>query len=456
VYNTSLRDECRFLRCPVGPLPATVVANASYLGQASASAKVTVTSLTVSYDLRPESTSAWAGQGDPGAPGVYWWTAWSPTSLQGYHLYRDGVLAATIAPDAAQPFIDRGVHVGETHAYAVAGFNAAGEAPLSAPSTVVVNGSPERVESLAAEPYPCGVWSGVVAGTALAWVPPNPVDSVHPYDRYVIYRGTSPTALTPYQSLAAISVAVSSVPGAAGATAVSWTDCQVAPATRYYYAIVTRSSLTGWESAPSATVSSDAPPNLALGARPTAPSASATATGPTTIRVAWSPASSTAPISEYRVYRWSAGSAMWEQAATVTPAAGNEWSDTSLQPGSTARFRVTAVNAFGEGAPSAEVSATTPTTVPGAVPSASASVRRSGGIDVTWAMPATDGGSAITSYVIYRRSGSGALAVYKTVSGSSTSFRDTSVSRGVTYTYRIAARNVRGEGPQSPEASATP
>jgi hypothetical protein len=75
-------------------------------------------------------------------------------------------------------------------------------------------------------------------------------------------------------------------------------------------------------------------------------------------------------------------------------------------------------------------------------------------VHLTWTAPA-DGGSAITSYDLYRGTVSNGESLLTTL-GPVTTFDDTAVSNGTTYFYRVRARNAVGAGPLSNEASATP
>lgn len=76
------------------------------------------------------------------------------------------------------------------------------------------------------------------------------------------------------------------------------------------------------------------------------------------------------------------------------------------------------------------------------------------GVQLSWTVP-SNGGSPITSYRIYRRTGAGGEAFLASVGGSTTSYRDQNSRRGTTYTYRVVAVNAVGAGPYSNAASAT-
>jgi hypothetical protein len=76
-------------------------------------------------------------------------------------------------------------------------------------------------------------------------------------------------------------------------------------------------------------------------------------------------------------------------------------------------------------------------------------------VELTWSAP-DDRGSAITSYNVYRRTGSaGSFALLATVAGNVSSYTDGTIDPSQTYFYRVTAVNARGEGAACGEASAT-
>ena len=76
-------------------------------------------------------------------------------------------------------------------------------------------------------------------------------------------------------------------------------------------------------------------------------------------------------------------------------------------------------------------------------------------VGLTWQAPASNGGSPITNYRIYRGTSSNGETLKATI-GNVLTYTDTSVTNGVTYYYQVSAVNGAGEGPRSNEASATP
>src|SRR5437667_161515 len=91
-------------------------------------------------------------------------------------------------------------------------------------------------------------------------------------------------------------------------------------------------------------------------------------------------------------------------------------------------------------------------------PSAPQNLAATGGnaqVTLTWQAPASDGGSPITNYKIYRGLAPTTETLLTTV-GNVLTYTDTTVTNGVTYYYQVSAVNAAGEGPRSNEASATP
>ncbi len=91
---------------------------------------------------------------------------------------------------------------------------------------------------------------------------------------------------------------------------------------------------------------------------------------------------------------------------------------------------------------------------PGA-PTLTSATAGNGSVDLSWTPPASDGGSAITAYDVYRGTSSGGeMLLAGGVSG--TTYHDASLANGTTFFYQVTAVNAVGEGPRSNELSATP
>jgi fibronectin type 3 domain-containing protein len=94
-------------------------------------------------------------------------------------------------------------------------------------------------------------------------------------------------------------------------------------------------------------------------------------------------------------------------------------------------------------------------TVPGAPTLGSPSAGNTT-VALAWTPPASDGGSPINGYKIYRGTASGNETLITTVSNLATSYTDTGLINGTTYYYQVTATNLIGEGSRSAEQSATP
>ena len=128
------------------------------------------------------------------------------------------------------------------------------------------------------------------------------------------------------------------------------------------------------------------------------------------------------------------------------------YTDRGLSPNTTWSYRVRALNAQGQGAPSNVDDATTRAAPPGPPQNLDVDPRGTGpdSIVLTWDAPETDGGAPITGYVIQRigpnnsthRSNTGTTA---------TTFKDTGLQPATAYRYQVAAINRVGRGEWSLE-----
>ena len=155
------------------------------------------------------------------------------------------------------------------------------------------------------------------------------------------------------------------------------------------------------------------------------------------------------PVTNYRIYRGLAS----EEEVYLTEV-GNILShnDASVTNGVPYYYKVSVVNAVGEGELSDERS-TTPMTNP-TEPTNLIAAPGNSVVSLTWNAPASDGGSPITSYRIYRGTPQ-AEKILLIELGSILYYNDTNVSNGAPHYYSISAKNSVGEGPSSVEVWAT-
>jgi fibronectin type 3 domain-containing protein len=197
------------------------------------------------------------------------------------------------------------------------------------------------------------------------------------------------------------------------------------------------------------------PLSLTIGAAsstvPSAPTASVGA-GNASVPLSWNtPANGGSTITGYRIYRSTTSGA---ETLYTSVGVTNAFTDTAVANGTTYYYQVTALNGVGESARSTQVSATpvAPATVPG-TPTASATAG-TGSVTLNWTVP-SNGGSALTGFIIYRGTVSGTETAW-TIAGPGTSnYLDTNVVNGTKYFYQVSALNNVGEGARSNETSAT-
>jgi hypothetical protein len=124
-----------------------------------------------------------------------------------------------------------------------------------------------------------------------------------------------------------------------------------------------------------------------------------------------------------------------------------------LVNGTAYTFTVAATNSAGAGAPSGLSAAVTPAAPPGAPTNVIASPGSSAAV-VTFAAPASDGGSAISGYLV---SSTPAGGVDADAGGTSRSHRINGLANGVEYTFTVTASNARGaSAPSAPSNRITP
>jgi fibronectin type 3 domain-containing protein len=189
---------------------------------------------------------------------------------------------------------------------------------------------------------------------------------------------------------------------------------------------------------------------------PGAPTLTAAVPQPGAVTLEWTPPSSDggSGISGFRIYRGTSPGAE-TYLATVSQSYATTYTD-HVSAGTTYYYEVTAVNAVGESGPSNELSAAALyATAPGA-PKLTEANKGYNEVFLDWDAPASNGGTDILSYRIYRGTASGAEALIRSVPAQNTYFDDGQVVGGTTYYYEVSAVNSVGESVLSNELYATP
>jgi large repetitive protein len=320
-------------------------------------------------------------------------------------------------------FMSRLVAGGMTASAAYAFLNAtegatAAAAPLS--TAIVYGGAPSAPQSLTAAVAPV-VGSGQVR---LSWAPPS---------------SNGGTAITGYL-IQRLSNGTWDQVGTTAATTFMLTG--LANGTTYSFRVLARNA-DGFTSPP-ATV------NAVPRGVPSAPGALRAAPGNHQVTLSWLlPASNGAPITRYVVQRLVSGT--WAQTGVTT---ARSFTVTGLSNGTPYSFRVLATNAIGNSAPSNPVNA-----VPRTVPSAPGSLRAvpgNGRVTLSWLLPASNGGSAVTDFVIQQSLNGVAWTTITDPVRTLPTHTVTGLTNGRRYYFRVLAKNVAGVGPASNVANAIP
>src|SRR2546421_736011 len=255
---------------------------------------------------------------------------------------------------------------------------------------------------------------------------------------YKIYRGTTSGGKTLIATIG---------------NQLSYSDGGLTNGVTYYYQV---SAVNNVGEGPRTNEASATP--TAPAGPPTAPQGLGASPGDATVTLTWSGPSSNggSPITNYRIYRGTSSNG-----ETLKTTIGNvlTYTDTTVSNGVTYYSQVSAVNNVGEGPRSTEASATPsappPPPTPPSAPTNLVATVGNAHVTLTWQAPASNGGSPITNYRIYRATTTGGETLKATI-GNQLSDSDGGLTNGVTYYYQVSAVNAAGEGPRSNETCATP
>ena len=193
---------------------------------------------------------------------------------------------------------------------------------------------------------------------------------------------------------------------------------------------------------------------------PGAPTLNFATAGNQSIALAWTAPGSTggSPITNYMYRTFTVGPYRSLGTTGTTATITTDSLGSLLVNGTSYTITIVAVNGFQITGPASDSKTATPVAVPGP-PTLSAATASSESITLTWIAPASDGGSAITSYK-YTTDGGLNYRLLKTGSPAATTITTNSVGatlvNGTAYTIAIVAVNAQGDSVASNSRTATP
>lgn len=309
-----------------------------------------------------------------------------------------------------------GLSNGASYLFRVAAVNKAGIGLWSSPtSSLKPYSAPAAPTNLQASPLDASV--------ALSWSAPAATNG-SPISDYLVQFSTDGSNWTTFTHTASTSSSIA-VTGLTNGTSYSFKVAAVNQAGAGAFSTPATATPRGL---------SDAPGNV-----------QATVSG-MLVALAWA-----APLSD-------GGAAVTDYTIQYSPNNGTSWvtlndglstalsaSTSSLTAGTSYVFQVAAVTAAGRGPWSSSSNSVTPITVASAPRTVSGSATAAG-ITVVWFAPLTEGGSAVTDYVVQYSSDTGATwSSAPHAASSSTSLLIPGLNPALNYTFRVAAINAAGQ-----------
>jgi fibronectin type 3 domain-containing protein len=347
--------------------------------------------------------------------------AWTSVSgATGYNLYRStslgqrGALIFDFATSTS--YTDAWVTNGTTYYYEVTAVNAGGESVASAQQSatpqVPITGAPTGLAATSGSAQVSLTWTVVTGASS-----------------YNVYRSTT-SGFT-----------ISSSSKIATTTTVSYTDTSVTNGTTYNYAVT---ALDAGGESPASSQQSATPQVPA----PSAPIVFTATAGNAQVSLNWWAVTG---ATSYNIYR---SVTSGQQGTKVGTSSVATYTDTSVTNGTAYYYEVTALNAGGESAASAQQSATPQVPIPN-VPQGLSATGGVGQVTLTWSAV-----TGATGYSIYSwATGFPSLASATKIpvsGGTTTTYTQTGLAAGSQYYYEITATNAAGESSQSsPSIAAT-
>ena len=238
----------------------------------------------------------------------------------------------------------------------------------------------------------------------------------------------------------------------------AYTDGNLSPATTWFYRV---SAINGKGPGPPSSVAEGttnaAPPGPPQNVR-------ARSTGPHSILLAWDPPETDGGerITGYAIQRIGPNDNNWITHRSNTGTTATTFTDTGLEPVTRYQYRVAAINRRGRGEwapspPDLPATVITHADKAGAPTGLTARAVGTARIDLAWNAPRYTGGVSIIGYRIETSDDGGATwtILRRNTNSTTTTFSDVNLRPATTRHYRVAARNLAGDGAWSNTARAT-
>jgi len=329
------------------------------------------------------------------------------TGITLYSIYRDGEHLGDVVPDRFS-YIDRDIGMGEVHEYSVSSWNRKGESDRTGPIAVTTKDCPSPPRDL--ECIQGGEY------LEIRWREPANSGGLD-IENYMIFRGSED------DDPAILKIVTFDT--------ISYRDDRVSVGVEYFYSVQALNKLGLSE--PSNTVSG------IFSGFPGPPVQVAASPGLNSIELCWSPPPNTAEgvIKFHAIYHGPSPEDL--VLIDLVDGGSRSYRHSGLVQNGLHYYRITSVTDLGESVPSPVVYqrpilAPTP-------PGDLKAYGLPGSVLLEWGNPTSSGNSPLTGFTVFRAHAGSTLVQYAGINGSSRTFTDVNVERGVEYRYAIGSLN---------------
>ena len=296
---------------------------------------------------------------------------------------------------------------------------------------------------------PCSVTVSMIASSSTSTVPGTPTGVTATAGSSSITVGwTAPTsnggsAITGYNIYRGTASGQETLLGSVASTVHSYADTTAVSGTTYYYQVAAVNAIGA------SSKSTEVKASITITA-PSVPGGVSATAGASSVTLSWTYSGSS--VTGFQVLRGTTSGG--ETLLSTVGSSVLTYTDSAVTAGVRYYYQVKAYNTQSDSSASAEVSAIiTATPVAPAAPTGLTTTSSGSYALLTWTAPTSNGGSAITSYNIYRGTSAGSESTTAIGSSTTQTYTDSTVVSGKTYYYVVKAVNAVGTSAASNEAS---